>query len=109
MSESSKKEKSLYSVGGGQISPNISQDGEKIMRCEDDKRDTESIGEAFSTTQDSDCSYSSFYSFLETDKSDASMNSSPEYASANPVNQAEVSTNRVEMWKRSISFILFIA
>ncbi|XP_021930791.1 period circadian protein isoform X2 [Zootermopsis nevadensis] len=89
MSESSKKEKSLYSVGGGQISPNISQDGEKIMRCEDDKRDTESIREAFSTTQDSDCSYSSFYSFLETDKSDASMNSSPEYASANPVNQAE--------------------
>jgi hypothetical protein len=100
MSESSKKDKSLCSADGGRTSPNVSQDDEKVMKRDDDKRDTESIGEAFSTTHDTegtgdDCSYSSFYSFLKTDRSDASTKSSPDYVSANSVNKTEVSTTRI--------------
>jgi hypothetical protein len=101
MSESSKKEKSLCSPDGGRTSPNVSQDDEKVMKCEDDKGDTQSVGEAFSTTRDTegtgdDSSYSSFYSFLKTDKSDDSMKSSPEYADTSSVNKAEVSTDKTE-------------
>ncbi|XP_069696493.1 period circadian protein isoform X2 [Periplaneta americana] len=94
MSESSKKEKSLCSPGGGRTSPNVSQDEDKAIKCEEDKRDVESVGEGFSTTRDlegtcDDSSYSSFYSFLKTDKSDTSMKSSPEYVNANNMNKTE--------------------
>jgi hypothetical protein len=107
MSESSKKEKSLCSPGCGWTSPNVSQDDEKVIKCEDDKRDNESVGEVFSPAHDregtgDDSSYSSFYSLLKTDKSDASMKSSPEYANDDALNKTEVST----IWKLSMIFLL---
>jgi hypothetical protein len=102
MSESSKKEKSLCSPNGGWISPNVSQDDEKAIKGGDDKRDTGSIGEAFSAIRDiegtgDDSSNSSFYSFLKTDKSDTSMKSSPDYVSPHAVRKAEVSTTKIEI------------
>lgn len=102
MSESSKKEKSLCSPDGGRTSPNISQDDEKALKGEDGKRDTRSIGEAFSLIRDiegtvDDSSNSSFYSFLKTDKSDISTKSSSEYANASAVRKTEVSTTKIEM------------
>nr|AAN02439.2 circadian clock protein PERIOD [Blattella germanica] len=83
MSESSKKEKSLCSPGGGCTSPNASQDEEKVVKCEDKQG-------AFSATRDvDDSSYSSFYSFLKTDVSDASMKSSPDMATDSKATAAE--------------------
>ncbi|KAJ9592038.1 hypothetical protein L9F63_001417, partial [Diploptera punctata] len=100
MSESSKKEKSLCSPGGGRTSPNVSQDEEKATKCED-KVDGGSIGDAFSVARDvegtgDDSSYSSFYSFLKTDKSDASMKSSPDL-----VNQNITSKTEDMVWEKS--------
>jgi hypothetical protein len=104
MSESSKKEKSLYSPNGGRTSPNASQDGEKVMEGEDERRATGSIGVAFCVTREvdstgDDSSSSSFYSFLKTDNSDTSMKSSSEYMNANDVRKAGVSTTKIEMYK----------
>jgi hypothetical protein len=101
MSES-KKEKSLCSLNGGRTSPNVSQDDEKALKGEDGKRDTGSIGEAFSAIHDvegtgDDSSNSSFYSFLKSDKSDTSMKSSSEYAKASAVRKTEVSTTKIEI------------
>jgi hypothetical protein len=102
MSESSKKEKSLCSPNGGRTSPNVSQDDEKVIKGEYDRRDTGSIGEAFCVTREvegtgDDSSNSSFYSFLMTDKSDTSMKSSSEYTNVNAVRQTEVSTMNIEI------------
>jgi hypothetical protein len=99
MSESSKKEKSLCSPGGGRTSPNVSQDEEKATKCED-KVDGESLGGAFSATREvegigDDSSYSSFYSFLKTDKSDASMKSSPDIITLNTISKTEVNTSLI--------------
>jgi hypothetical protein len=109
MSDSSKKEKSLSSPAAGWTVPNVSQDDEKVMKFEPDKRDTESGTDAFSATRDievsgDDSSYSSFYSFLKTDKSDTSMKSSLGCTNANPDYKAEVIALRTEMG--NISFIL---
>jgi hypothetical protein len=102
MSESSKKEKSLCSPNGGRTSPNASQDGEKLMEGEDERRDTGSIGVAFCVTREvegtgDDSSNSSFYSFLKTDNSDTSMNSSSEYMNPNAVRKTEVSRMKIEI------------
>jgi hypothetical protein len=101
MSESSKKEKSLCSPNCGRTSPNVSQDDDKAIKGKDDKRDTGSIGEAFSAIRDvegtgDDSSNSSFYSFLKADKSDTSMKSSSEYDNASGVRKTEVSTTKIE-------------
>jgi hypothetical protein len=102
MSESSKKEKSLSSPVGGWTVPNVSQDDEKVIKFEADKRDTESGTDAFSAARDievsgDDSSYSSFYSFLKTDKSDTSTKSPLGYTNANPVYKAEVIAIRTEI------------
>lgn len=108
MSESSKKEKSLSSPVAGWTFPNVSQDDDKVMKFEADKRDTDNGTDAFSATRDievsgDDSSYSSFYSFLKTEKSDTSMKSSCGYTNANSVYKAEVITIR-----NDIGTILFI-
>jgi hypothetical protein len=95
MSESYKKEKSLSSPAVGWTFPNLSQDDDKVVKFGADKRDTESGTDAFSATCDievsgDDSSYSSFYSFLKTEKSDTSMRSSLGYTNANTVYKAEV-------------------
>lgn len=102
MSESSKKEKSLSSPVTGWTFPNVSQDDDKVITFEADKRDTESGTDAFSATRDievsgDDSSYSSFYSFLKTDKSDTSMKSSLGYTNANTLSLAEVIAIRTEI------------
>jgi hypothetical protein len=95
MSESPKKEKSLSSPVGGWTYPNVSQGDEKVIKFKDDKRDAWSEADAFTAARDievsgDDSSYSSFYSFLKTDKSDSSMKSHLECANANPANHVEV-------------------
>lgn len=111
MSESSKKEKSLSSPVMGWTFPNVSQDDDKVIKFEADKRDTESGTDAFSATRDievsgDDSSYSSFYSFLKTDKSDTSMKSSLGYTNANTLSLTEVIAIRTEIG--NILLILYL-
>lgn len=112
MSESSKKEKSLFSPVSGWTFPNVSQDNDKVIKFEADKRDTESGTDAFSGTRDievsgDDSSYSSFYSFLKTEKSDTSMKSSLGYTNANSVYKAEVIAIRTDVGSHCLKDLEF--